>query len=268
MPSKNTGKTINKIRVNKKNVVISFSDGKKLNVTNEVMANFYLYPGKEITNKELKAINEFSETSSLLKYAMSLIRKRHYSEWKMREKLYAKEAKKNSVDRVIKILKNADLLDDRALAEDLYCYYDEKNYGKNKIINELSEEGIFDEVINKLKFPYSNEKKKAYNNLPKLEKKYDKYSYEQKKQHIYSALISLGFDGDIALLTLEKMKSKNEKDENEKLNKDLEKTLRKYKSKYVGRELKEKVISSLRNKGYKLSDILRKYENSYGQNDF
>ena len=63
MPSKNTGKTINKIRVNKKNVVISFSDGKKLNVTNEVMANFYLYPGKEITNKELKAINEFSETS-------------------------------------------------------------------------------------------------------------------------------------------------------------------------------------------------------------
>ena len=268
MPSKNTGKTIKKIRVNKKNVVISFSDGKKINVTNEVMANFYLYPGKEVTNKEIKAINDFAESSSLLSHAMSLIRKRHYSEWKMREKLYAKDGKKTSVDKVIKILKNADLIDDRALAEDLYYYYDEKNYGKNKIINLLSEEGIFDEVIKKLKFPYSNEKKKALNNLPKLEKKYDKYSYEQKKQHIYSALISLGFDGDIALSTLEKMKAKNNKDENAKLDKDFEKALRKYKHKYIGRELKEKVISSLRNKGYKLNDILRKYENSYDENDF
>ena len=268
MPSKNTGKTIKNIRVNKKNVVITFSDGKKINTTNEVMANFYLYPGKEISSKELKAINDFSEVSSLLKHAMSLIRKRHYSEWKMREKLYAKDAKKNSVDKVIRILKNADLLDDRALAEDLYCYYDEKNYGKNKIINSLSEEGIFDEVIKRLKFPSSSEKKKALNQLPKLEKKYAKYSYEQKKQHIYATLISLGFDSDIALSALEKMKAKNNKDENDKLNKDFDKVVKKYKSRYIGRELKEKVISSLRNKGYRLNDILRKYENSYDENDF
>ena len=268
MPSKSTGKTISKIRVNKKNVVITFSNGTKINTTNEVMANFYLYPGKEVSTKEFKAINAFSETSALLNYAMSLIKKRHYSEWKMREKLYAKDAKKTSVDNVIKILKNADLIDDRALCEDLYCYYDEKNYGKNKIIANLSEEGIFDDVIKKLKFPYSNEKKKALNHLPKLEKKYDKYSYEQKKQHIYSALISLGFDSEIAFLALEKMKAKNNKDENAKLDKDFQKALRKYQSRYIGRELKEKVISSLRNKGYKLNDILRKYESKYDENDF
>ena len=268
MPSKNTGKVISKIKINKKNAVISFTDRSKLDLSTEVVANFYLYEGKLVSNKELKQIKEFSESASLLKYAFSLIRKRHYSEWKMREKLYAKEGKKQNVDKVIKTLKNADLIDDAALAEDLKCYLEEKNYGKNKIINELNDEGIFEEVIKKLKFPLTNERKKALNNLPKLERKYEKYSYEQKKQHIYGALISLGFDSDIALSALDKMKAKNNKDENEKLDKDYQKAIRKYKSKYIGRELKEKIISSLRSKGYKMSDILRKCENVYDQDDF
>lgn len=268
MPSKNIGKKITKVKVFKKKVTISFDDQTKLEVSPDVMSNFYIYEGKTITNKEINEIKEYSENIVLLHYAMSLLRKRHYSEWKMREKLYAKEAEKKAVDKVIKILKNADLINDAALAEDLKCYLEEKNYGKNKIINYLNNEGIFDDTLKNLKFSPNNEKKKALYNIPKLEKRYAKYPYEIKKQHIYNSLINLGFANDIALEALNKIKEPNIKEENAKLDKDFPKALNKYKRKYEGRELKEKVISSLRNKGYKYKDILRKVEQYYGENDF
>ena len=268
VPSKSIGKVITKIKINKNTVHISFSNGNKLIVTNEVMSNFYLYVGKVLSNKEINEIKEFSDNATYLKYALSLIKKRHYSEWKMREKLYAKEADKKAVYKIIKILKNADLINDKMLAEDLKAYLEEKNYGKNKIIKYLNDEGIFDPIIKTLRFPDSFEKKKAINNIAKLEKRYAKYPYESKKQHIYNALLSLGFDSDIAISSLEKIKPIDQKNENEKLDKDFVKVVNKYKNKYEGRELKEKIISSLRNKGYKYKDILRKLEQYYVENDF
>ena len=36
----------------------------------------------------------------------------------------------------------------------------------------------------------------------------------------------------------------------------------------MGYELKNKVITSLRNKGYKTKDILVKWEKTYGENDY
>ena len=268
MPSKNTGKTILKIKINKKDVVISFTDRTKLRVTGEVLANFYLYEGKTLSNKEINDIKKLSDSAALLKYALSLLKKGHYSEWKMREKLYNKEGKKSDVDRIIKTLKNNDLINDRALAEDLIEYGNERNLGKNKIKDELSSKGIFEDVINKYHFPYSLEKKKAMNNLPKLERKYDKYPYEQKKQHIYKALLSLGFDNDVALETINKLSAPKAKEENLKLEKDFDKAVITLKRKYDGYELKNKVVASLRNKGHKMKDILNMWEKRYGENDF
>ena len=68
MPSKSSGKTILKIKVNKKDVVISFVDRSKERLSLEVLANFYLYEGKTISNKELKEMKQLSNQASLLKY--------------------------------------------------------------------------------------------------------------------------------------------------------------------------------------------------------
>ena len=268
MPSKNIGKTITKIKINKNTVHLSFSNGQKLIFTNEVMSNFYLYVGKTLSNKEINEIKEFSDNATYLKYAISLIRKKHYSEWKMREKLYEKDANKKAIDKIIKILKNADLINDKMLAEDLKIYLEEKNYGKNKIINYLNEQGLFEETLKSLRFPESNEKRKAINNIAKLEKRYAKYPYESKKQHIYNALISLGFSNDVAIHALDKIKPIDNKNELEKLDKDFIKVKKKYETKYAGRELNNKIITSLKSKGYKYKDINRKLENFYEENDF
>ena len=268
MPSKSSGKTILKVKTSKKKVTISFTDRSKLECVPEVLASFYIYEGKTLSSKEIKEIEKYNASASLMKYALSLLRRGHYSEWKMREKLYAKEGKKEDVDHVIKILKNNDLINDKMLILDHIEYGNERNIGKNKIIKELLDKGFFMENIPNNAFPITNERRKANNNLSKLEKKYDKYSYEQKKQHIYRGLISLGFDNDIALEVTNKTKGLNIKEENEKLKKDLNKSYIKYKRNYDGYDLKNKVVTNLRSKGYKMSDILKMWEKSYGENDF
>ena len=257
------------IKVCKSKVVLTLEDKRKIDVDKNVFPNFYLYEGKTLDNKAIKELVSFNASASLLKYAISLLKKKHYSEWKMREKLYAKEdANKSAIDQVIKVLKSNDLINDKMLILDTIEYANERNIGKNKIIADLANKGVFNENLSRISFPYNVEKKKALNNLNKLEKKYSKYSYEQKKQHIYRSLLSLGFDNDVALEALNHLSKPNDKDELDKLKKDFDKTYLRYKNKYEGYELKNKVVTFLRSKGYKTKDILSRWEKYYGENDY
>ena len=248
---------ITKIKILKNKVNISFDNSNKLSIDKEVFTNFYLYEGKELTKEEYKSILELNDTNKLLQYALKLRSKAIYSEYKLREKLYSKEASKRSVDKVIKILKGYDLIDDKAYASDLVEYYNSLNYGENKIKTKLSEKGIFKEIVDKTKFPISIEKKKANYLLPKLEKKYDKYNASSKKSHIYNAYLLEGYSKDIASEMTSKIKSPNQKDELDKLKSDYLKTKTRLERKYKGKELKQKILSSLLTKGYKMNDILK-----------
>lgn len=248
---------ITKIKILKSKVNISLDNGKKLSIDKDVFTNFYLYEGKELSNDEYKKIMDLNNSNKLLQYALKLRSKSLYSEYKMREKLYKKEANKKSVDKVIKILKGYDLIDDKAYASDLVEYYNSLNYGENKIKTKLSEKGVFKEVIDKIKFPLSIEKKKANNLFPKLERKYDKYNASQKKQHLYNAYLLEGFSRDIASEMISKIKESNQKEELDKLKLDYQKAKARLERKYKGKELRQKILSNLLAKGYKMNDILK-----------
>lgn len=248
---------IKKVKVLKSKVSITLENSQKLDISKEVFTNFYLYEGKDISKEEIKKIKELNDSSKLLGYALKLRSKSLYSEFKMREKLYNKEASKKEVDKVIKILKSNDLIDDKAYAQDLVEYYNSLNYGENKIKTKLRDKGIFEENISKLKFPLSTERKKANNLLPKLEKKYDKYNASSKKSHIYNAYLLEGFSRDIASEMTSKVKEANSKDELVKLKVDYQKTKDRLSRKYKGKELKQKVMSSLLSKGYRLNDVIK-----------
>ena len=100
---------IKKIKVLKNKVVITFED-RKLELDKEIYTNFYLYEGKDVSVKEFNKINEYNNISALLKYALRIRAKSIYSEYQMREKLYAKGGLKPEVDQVIISLKNYDLI--------------------------------------------------------------------------------------------------------------------------------------------------------------
>lgn len=246
-----------KIKILKNKVNISFDNSNKLSIDKDVFTNFYLYEGKELDKEEYKKIKELNDSNKLLQYALKLRNKAIYSEYKMREKLYAKESSKRSVDKVIKILKGYDLIDDKVYASDLVEYYNSLNYGENKIRTKLSDKGIFKELIDKIKFPISIEKKKANNLLPKFEKKYSKYNISQKKQHIYNAYLQDGFIVEIASEMASSIKLANPKEELTKLKGDYLKIKMRLERKYKGKELRQKILNSLITKGYKLNDILK-----------
>ena len=67
---------------------------------------------------------------------------------------------------------------------------------------------------------------------------------------------------------MNKVSLPKEKEELLKLDKDFDKVVIHLKRKYEGYELKNKVIASLRNKGYKMKDILNIWEKKYGEIDY
>lgn len=251
----NTGNKITSIKINKNKVVVKFSNSNKLELPHEVFTSFYLFKGKMLVPKEIKEIKEQVNIYELYKYARRLCTSRIYSEHKIREKLYLKEASKKEVDEVISKLKKEKLINDDEFASEYLVYANEHNIGKNKIISKLKEKGVFDTSISKLSFPYKNELNKAYSYIDKLEAKYDKYPYKMKKDKSIQYLISQGFDLDVAMEVCNDLKYPKEKEEINKLKEDYKKVYRQYERKYRGKELKEKIISSLLRKGYRMSDI-------------
>lgn len=262
MPSANTGSLIIKsIKVYKDHVTLSFVHKKeKLKISKEAYLVAYLYEGKTLTKQELNKIKETDSFASVLNYAMSLINKRHYSEKVLKEKLLKKEKNRSLVNLVIRKLIENDLIDDKALMEDLIAWDNERCFGKNKIIKHLKDQGIPESLINKVYFGPSNELKKAKHLIPKLEKKYAKYAYLNKKKHIYQALLAQGFSYEVANEALEGIKEDNPKIENAKLLADYKKIKKRYESKYEGYTLKQKIYAALINKGYKGNQIRKLLE--------
>ena len=269
MPSVNTGKNVIKsIKVYKDHVTLSFAKCEKLQISKEAYLTTYLYEGKSLSKKEIDKLVEVTALSTLLNYALSLISKRHYSERKLTEKLKAKDNNKSAINGVIAKLKENNLLDDKMLMEDLIAWDDERKFGKNKTIKHLKDQGIPEGLIAKAKFPLSNELKKAKGLLPKLEKKYAKYAFESKKKHIFNALISQGYEIEVAKEVVSLSKKDQPKKEIEKLEKDFLKIKRRYESKYEGYELRKRIYAALASKGYHSNEIKKVLEDIDYENDF
>ena len=217
MPSVNSGKKIKSIKVYKDHVTLTFLKHETLKISKEAYLSSYLYVGKSLSNKEINKLNELTALTTLLNYAMSLISKRHYSERKMYEKLITKDSNKAAAMSVISKLKENDLLDDKAYMEDLIAWDEERGFGKNKIIKHLKDQGIADSLINKAHFSPSNELKKAKGLVPKLERKYLRYAFNNKKKHVYQALLAHGFDHEVAKEAAELVKADSPRLEKEKL---------------------------------------------------
>ena len=269
MPSANSGKyLIKSIKVYKDHVTIFFAKRENIKISQEAYLSSYLYEGKSISKKEIDQLIEITAFSKLLNYALSLISKRHYSERKMFEKLKAKEDNHHAINNVIDKLKENDLLDDKAYMFDLIAWDDERLFGKNKIIKHLKEQGIPDNLLSKAHFSHSNELKKAKGLIPKLERKYVRYGHENKKQHIYQALLAQGYEYDIAKEAVNLVKMGKPKEEKAKLVNDFKKIKDRYKKKYEGYELKQKIYAALAQKGYKHSEIKTVLEEYSNENDF
>ena len=141
-------------------------------------------------------------------------------------------------------------------------------FGKNKTVKHLKDQGIPDNLITKARFSPSNELKKAKCLVPKLDKKYSRYAFNNKKKHVYQALLAHGFDYEVAKEASELVRGDSPRLEKEKLLNDYKKVLKRLENKYEGYQLKQKIYAALISKGYKGKDIKLVMEEYSYENDF
>ena len=253
-PSKRTGKTITKISFSpkKKKVVVSF-DVDKVEISQDIYSDYYLYVGKELTSKEYQELLYRIKQDSLYQYGLSLAIKGCYSTFEVIMKLKAKQKEEQSVASVITRLKKAGLLDDKELAKE---YKEEKEnllYGEERIKDELLHKKVISpEIVNKLRFAHELEHAKIA--ASQIEKKYDKYPYKSKIAKAVEALQRRGFSYDVSSKAVLGYK-KSSKNESKNLKITGETLLKGYKRKYEGRDLREHMFVALARRGYEIESI-------------
>ena len=248
-------KQILRVKKGEKKVVIVFDNGDKLEISPNVYTDFILFPGKALSKKDIDEIKNRNEIDKYLSYATKLLSQHSYTKHKIKEKLLKKGANETQCEQVVEILIKYQLLDDKAIVSEFLEYADYRHFGYNRIKEELFKKGISSIYIDKIKYDEERELKHASILTNEYEKKYAKYNYAKMKEHIYQALLRMGYSFDVASISLDKVSPIDEKKEITLLKVDYKKAKEKYSKQYTGYELKEKITNSLLSKGYRYKDI-------------
>lgn len=218
------------------------------------ITDFYLYPGKELSEEEIKALEKAAKGASISSYAYSLLGKKSYSEAEMKDKLTAKFANEEAISKVLKDLLVHKLVDDESYAKD---YKEEKEnacFGKKRIKNELSyKKRIPSKIVDALSF--DSEKENAEKFLRSISRSLSSYPHLAKKKKAHDILLRRGFEEEATAYALKSL----EKDDKEKILQRMEieasSAYRRYQRKYDGEELRARVYSFLYKKGYEAEEI-------------
>lgn len=267
MPSKNIGnKTIKKVFKYKKKIVVLFADGIRISMDADTFTSFYLYEGKKLSISEYRNLTERILLSEDLNFVKKRLINKRMSEWKVREMLYNKQnLTKPRIDKIISLLKQEHFIDDKQLTKDYLSYYQQKGYGKEKILYLLHQNGLF-AYCDKINFSDRDEASKAKQMALKLDIRFRNDFYEKRRSKIYSALLRNGFSSSLALLSLKYIKSDSKRDTDNKLNRDLEKLIRVNIHITDLERKKQKIFRQLINKGYKYDDIISALEVIFNEN--
>ena len=259
--------TISEIKDKGSKISLLFDNGEKAKVYRATYIEFNLNPGITLNQEAIKEINSFDEKEEIIEYLKSLIAKRPYNEAELLKKCISKFKNYNNVSKAISELKSYHLIDDQDYIENYMDYFDRNNYGKYFIINFFKNNGLKEELIEKLEFCDENELKKARNYFDSIKNKYVSGNFAKQKKKIYDLMLRRGFSIENILEVLNDLKV-NQTAELERLKKDYRKVKMKY---FVtndsGVDANSKIISKLINKGYNLEDIntIIEEDNDFGE---
>lgn len=253
VPLENIGNKIDKL-IKYKHTANIYIKGNKISVPIELMDSFDLHVGKVLNKEEFDKLEFAISCYPYITYASRLLSKKLFTEYKLREKLKKKEASKEEISYVVNVLKSKGYLNEEKVISEYVDIYDSRNYGKNKIKAKLIENGANLKQINNICFDDELELLKAKSLISSLNRRYERYSYNKKKEMIYNTLISKGYDSHIASELMNQI-NKDEEVESRNLKTTMNIYINKYKDIKNIDIFRNKVISSCLNKGYNYGDI-------------
>lgn len=187
---------ITKLEVQKKNkdrVNLYLDDEFYCGLSLEAVVKYALKVGQELEIQKLEFLQNDSEREIAQNKAMSYISKYQKTEKELRDYIIKKGFDEEIVLKVIKKLKEYNLVDDMSYAKN-YIKSKSKKSGRRKLSFELKKRGIADDMVEENIEEYSND---SENILPLCEKYLKNKPRDYKtKQKAYRFLASRGFIGE------------------------------------------------------------------------
>lgn len=117
--------------------IITFDDGSKLKSTLSVVADYSLYPGRELTEEEYAAVTAASGIGRAKDRALRMIGARPLSSRELYDKLLEKGEAEETAAEVTAWLVDMRLVNDADYAAMLVRHYAAKGYGPRRVRDEL-----------------------------------------------------------------------------------------------------------------------------------
>lgn len=255
---------ITKIEKKKRLYLLELDDSKKLYITEDTIVHFMLSKGLEITEQELREIQDYAQFSYGKNLALYHLSFKQRTAKEVKDYLNQHNIQPEVISQVLDDLKKDNWINDRKYANSfIQSNLLTGDKGAFVLKQKLSQKGISSTIIEKElgQFDFTELAERV---AEKLLKKYQgKLPSKALQDKILQALINKGFSYNQAKTAYQHLEiEENQENQQELLYKELDKQYRKYSKKYEGYDLKQRLTQALARKGYDFSDItsaLREY---------
>lgn len=247
-------KTIKSIKATTNYILIELSDNSKFKISDDDYFNNKFFANMEVDDDILLKLENFSNYHSAYLRALERIKYQDRSIFEIKNTINNEfNLKISEVNQIIDKLLYYGFLDDKRYTKERIQMYHNKNFGYNKIIEKLKQVKIDDSLINKyLLFDADLEEEKIKNIFEKNLKTIRNKSYNQTINTLRNKFLYQGFKNEsINNVLSETIIEYNEEDEILLIEKEINKSLRRYNNKYNGLILKNRLYNQLRNRGFK-----------------
>ncbi len=166
------------------------------------------------------------------------------------------ECTEEMIRSVIGRLEKNHLLDDERYCREKVAQFKHALYGEDRIRRELLDRGIPFMTVEEELLKYGDEEDNAVTYAEKISGSITNESLRMKKDKLQTRLIRRGFHSNIAKAAVEKLNFEDDElRELDSLHKCVYKALKRYGSKYTGRELRSRIYRYCMAQGYSSEDI-------------
>ena len=255
---------ITKIEKKKRLYLLELDETEKLYVTEDTIVHFMLSKGMNITEQDLKEIQEYAQFSYGKNLALYHLSFKQRTVKEVNDYLRKHNMEEETIVHVIDNLKKDNWLDDAKYTHSfIHSNLLSGDKGAYALKQKLMQKGIAASIIDDELHQHD------FTNLTetvaqKLLKKYQgKLPTKALHDKILQQLINKGFSYEEAKVAYQNLTIEDDDgNQQELLYKELDKQYRKYSKKYDGYDLKQRLTQALARKGYDFSDIasaLREY---------
>lgn len=248
MPSERTGKRIEKVAfLPKGQIKVSFEKEEFL-LSKDVYTSHFLYEGKEVPFEEIASLKKEMAMDGLYRYGKGIASKGCYSSYEVLQKLEKKDPLHSGA--VYSRLEKEGFFNDKELAKDYFEALLSKGYGEKRVKDTLLlKKRIAPEIV----FSLRKEEVASLSPkdlLPLYEKKYKDLPFESKRRKVIDSLLRRGFDQNEINAALPYLEHPSKETALLSAQKDLASFERRYRKKYNGRELSDKLRIALHRRGH------------------